>query len=153
GTLGIVPSAAGTVPGTSPQAKVGQAHRLYDPTLPEALGSANGLLGRDYVLRWAKQHLFEKGRLALYGLPGIGKTALSVVLATDPQSQARFQDGILWAGLGPQPDILGLLVRWGKLLGITPGEVENAGRSSGMSLLDDWRRALRAAIGQRSLLL
>jgi tetratricopeptide (TPR) repeat protein len=110
-------------------------------------------LGRDYVLRWAKQHLFEKGRLALYGLPGIGKTALSVVLATDPQSQARFQDGILWAGLGPQPDILGLLVRWGKLLGITPGEVENAGRSSGLSLLEDWRRALRAAIGQRSLLL
>src|SRR5262249_51463460 len=45
-------------------------------------------------------------------------------------------------------------VRWGKLLGITPSEVENAGRSNGMSsLLEDWRRALRAAIGQRSLLL
>jgi hypothetical protein len=105
------------------------------------------------MFRWTRQHLFEKGRLALYGLPGVGKTALGVVLATDPQSQTRFQNGILWAGLGPQPDILGVLVRWGKLLGITPSEVENAGRSGGLSLLEDWRRALRAAIGQRSLLL
>src|SRR5262249_15828280 len=51
------------------------------------------------------------------------------------------------ASLGPQPDILALLVRWGKLLGITPDEVENA------SSQEDWRRALRATIGQRSLLL
>lgn len=143
----------GAVSGTSSQALVEQARRLDDPTLPEALGSASALLGREHVLRWARQHLFEKGRLALYGLPGVGKTALGLVLATGPQSQARFQDGILWAGLGPQPDILGVLVRWGKLLGITPSEVENAGRSSGLSLLEDWRRALRAAIGQRSLLL
>ena len=132
---------------------------LIDPTLPEALGSACGLLGREHMLREAKQLLFEKGRLAFYGLPGIGKTALAVALATDPRTQDRFQDGILWAGLGPQPDLLGLLVRWGKLLGITPGEVENAGNGRSnplqvpMSLLEDWRRALRATIGQRSLLL
>ena len=126
---------------------VEQAHRLEDPTLPEALGSASSLLGCEQVLRQARQYLFEKGRLALHGLPGIGKTALSMALATDPQAQARFQDGILWAGLGPQPDILGLLVRWGKLLGITPVEVENVNNQ------EDWMRALRATIGQRSLLL
>jgi tetratricopeptide (TPR) repeat protein/transcriptional regulator with XRE-family HTH domain len=132
---------------------------LIDPTLPEALGSASGLLGREHVLREAKQPLFEKGRLALYGLPGIGKTALAVTLATDPRSQARFQDGVLWAGLGPQPDLLGLLVRWGKLLGIRPSEVENTCKGGDdplqvpVSLLEDWRRALRATIGQRSLLL
>src|SRR5436305_569361 len=120
---------------------------LLDPTIPEALGSASSLLGREYVLQRAKQQLLEKGRLALYGLPGIGKTALAGALATDPQAQARFQDGILWAGLGPQPDILGLLVRWGKLLGITPNEVENANSPQ------DWRRALQATIGQRCMLL
>jgi tetratricopeptide (TPR) repeat protein/transcriptional regulator with XRE-family HTH domain len=134
------PSGASPTFGASPKA-------TYDPTIPEALGSASGLLGREHLLRQAKQCLFEKKRLALCGLPGIGKTALTIALATDPQAQERFQDGILWAGLGPQPDILGLLVRWGKLLGITPGEVENA------SSQQDWRRALQAAIGQRCLLL
>ncbi len=131
----------------SSQALAQQAHRLHDPTVPEALGSASGLLGRESVLGQARQQLLEKRRLALYGLPGIGKTALTVALATDPESQTRFQDGILWAGLGPKPDILGLLVRWGKLLGITPSEVEDA------SSQQDWRRALQAAIGQRRLLL
>jgi tetratricopeptide (TPR) repeat protein/DNA-binding XRE family transcriptional regulator len=142
-----------TVSGPYPQSSVEQASKLHDPTLPEALGSTSSLVGREPVLQRAKQFLFDEGRLALYGLPGVGKTALSMVLATDPQLQARFQDGILWAGLGPQPDILSMLIRWGKLLGITPSEVENAGRGSGSSPLEDWRRALRAAIGQRSLLL
>ena len=34
--------------------------------------------------------------------------------------QAQFQGGILWAGLGPQPNVLAHLSRWGTLLG-TPG--------------------------------
>ena len=153
------PAADSHVPQFSSQMPLSPPSVLTDPTLPEALGSASGLLGREHVLREAKQPLFEKGRLAFYGLPGVGKTALAVALATDPRSQTRFQDGILWAGLGPQPDLLGLLVRWGKLLGITPGEVENAGNGRGdslqapVSLLEDWRRALRATIGRRSLLL
>ena len=58
-------------------------------------------------------------------MPGIGKTTLAMALATDQQVQLHFRDGILWAPLGPQPDVLGQLMRWGTLLGVTPSDVEN----------------------------
>ncbi len=43
---------------------------------------------------------------------GIGKTILAQALAHDPQVQKRFCDGILWATLGQQPDVLSLLQGW-----------------------------------------
>ncbi|HEX3643682.1 MAG TPA: NB-ARC domain-containing protein, partial [Ktedonobacteraceae bacterium] len=124
---------------------------LADPAIPEALGSINSLLGRDGLLRQAKQRLLEDGSslalTALNGLPGIGKTTLAVALATDQQVRTHFRDGILWTGLGPRPNVLGLLARWGVLLGIKPGDVEN------VNSWESWGRALRAATGNRCLLL
>ncbi|MEM9272487.1 MAG: NB-ARC domain-containing protein [Cyanobacteria bacterium P01_F01_bin.143] len=49
---------------------------------------------------------------AIQGLGGIGKTILAQALAHDPQVKERFCDGILWATLGQQPDILSLLQGW-----------------------------------------
>ncbi len=49
---------------------------------------------------------------AIYGLGGIGKTFLAQALAHDLQVQERFCDGILWATLGQQPDVLSLLQGW-----------------------------------------
>jgi len=123
---------------------------LVDPAIPEVLGSANKLLGRDGLLMQVKERLLQGDSLALTalnGLPGIGKTALAVALATDWEVQNRFCDGILWAGLGPRPKVLDLLARWGKLLGVAPSEVENVNSP------EAWGRALRATIGKRRLLL
>ncbi len=123
---------------------------LVDPAIPESLGSANRLLGRDDLLAQVRDRLVKGDSLALTalnGLPGIGKTALAVALATNWQVQNRFSDGILWAGLGPHPKVLDLLARWGKLLGVTPSEVENVNSP------EAWGRALRATIGKRRLLL
>lgn len=123
---------------------------LVDPTIPEVLGSTNKLLGRDGLLIQVRERLVKGDSLALTalnGLPGIGKTALAVALATDWQVQKRFCDGILWAGLGPHPKVLDLLARWGKLLGVAPSEVENVNSQ------EAWGRALRATIGKRRLLL
>ncbi len=123
---------------------------LADPTIPETLSSTNSLLGRAELLARVKQQLFKGDNLALTainGLPGIGKTALAVAVATDEQVQTRFRDGILWVGLGPHPNVQSQLARWGKLLGIDPRDVEN------VNSRESWARALRAAIGTHHLLL
>ena len=54
---------------------------------------------------------------ALQGMGGIGKSTLAAALAHDPEVQDRFPDGVLWATLGQQPDILPLLSGWVQALG------------------------------------
>ncbi len=85
--------------------------------------------------------------IALNGLPGIGKTSLAVALATDQQIQAHFYDGILWTALGPHPNVLAQLARWGTLLGIEPTGVEDT------TSCESWGQALRAAISHCQMLL
>ena len=84
---------------------------------------------------------------ALDGLPNINKTTLALAVATDRQVQAHFRHGILWAQLGFHPNVLGVLARWGKLLGVSPSQMED------LNSREAWGRALRAAIGTRQMLL
>jgi hypothetical protein len=49
---------------------------------------------------------------AIHGLGGIGKSTLAAALARDPEILARFPDGVLWATLGQQPEVLSLLNGW-----------------------------------------
>src|SRR6266566_544410 len=118
--------------------------------IPGTLSSINSLLGREGLFMQVKERLFAENHVALAalgGLPGIGKTALAVALARDQEVQAHFRDGVLWAGLGPHPNMLSLLARWGKLLGIAPSHVEH------VNSRESWGQALQDAIGLRRLLL
>jgi hypothetical protein len=54
---------------------------------------------------------------AIHGLGGIGKSVLAAALAHDPEIQRHFPDGVLWATLGQQPDVLSLLGGWVQNLG------------------------------------
>ncbi|AOY84978.2 NB-ARC domain-containing protein [Moorena producens JHB] len=54
---------------------------------------------------------------AIYGLGGIGKSTLAAAIANDPEVQTHFPDGILWATLGQQPDLLSFLSSWIQALG------------------------------------
>jgi transcriptional regulator with XRE-family HTH domain len=123
------------------------ASYLIDNMIPEALGRGGNLLGRSELLDQIKERLREGERLTLYGLPGVGKTALAVALAIDEQIQARFPDGILWVGLGTQPNVVGQLARWGSLLRVWPHEVESSESQ------ETWARTLQAFIGSRAMLL
>ncbi|NEO77787.1 MAG: hypothetical protein F6J99_16705 [Moorea sp. SIO4G3] len=54
---------------------------------------------------------------AIYGLGGIGKSTITAALAHDEEVQSHFPDGIFWATLGQQPDILSFLSTWIQQLG------------------------------------
>ncbi len=123
---------------------------LYDSAIPLPPAGNLRLVGRDALLTRLKRSLCCKtrpGLVALNGLPGVGKTALALDLAYDPEVRAAFPDGLLWAGLGPQPDVMELLGRWGVLLGIRAADASKLGTS------EAWAKAIRSALGQREMLL
>jgi tetratricopeptide (TPR) repeat protein/transcriptional regulator with XRE-family HTH domain len=125
-----------------------QAEALFDPAIP--LQPAIRLVGRDNELNELKHRLYAGGNVALRalnGLPGVGKTALAIELAHDHEIRAHFHDGILWAALGPEPNMPGLLSRWGTILGISSTEMASLSDS------EAWSIALRRAIASRSMLL
>jgi tetratricopeptide (TPR) repeat protein/transcriptional regulator with XRE-family HTH domain len=121
---------------------------VYDSAIP--LLPATPLVGRDEEMARLRQRLCLGGNVALTalnGLPGVGKTALAIAQAHDPAIRAHFQDGILWAGLGPLRNTTGILSRWGTLLGISSTEMAS------LSSSEAWALSLRTAIGSRYLLL
>jgi transcriptional regulator with XRE-family HTH domain len=118
---------------------------LFDPLIPFPIA----LIGRDEQLARLRQQLLVSRMTftVLLGLPGIGKTAMAAALTYDQRVQRHFQDGILWIGLGPEPNIAGLLSRWGKLLGLSRNEMAE------LHTKEVWINTLRSAIGERSMLL
>lgn len=82
--------------------------------------------------------------LSAEGLPGVGKTTLAVALAHDPAIWKHFGDGILWAGLGPQPDVMSALAAWAGVLG---GDVSHLPNEAARA------QAVKDAIGPRRMLL
>jgi tetratricopeptide (TPR) repeat protein len=108
------------------------------------------LVGRYNFLQTLKGQLFASESVALSalnGLPGVGKTALAVALAYDSEILAHFQDGVLWAGLGREPDILSLLGTWAMALGISSSDLAMLTR------IVDRANAIHRAIGMRHMLL
>ncbi len=77
----------------------------------------------------------------------MGKTALALAVVHDSEVRRRFPDGILWAGLGPEPNVLGLLGAWGAALGLAPQELARLSRE------EDRARAIRSVVANRRMLL
>lgn len=120
---------------------------LYDPTLPPLPNEGRGLVGRQELLDALVEQLCVGKNTALSGLPGVGKTALAVTLVHHPRVLETFGDGVLWAGLGPHPNVLEQLSRWGMQLGLPATEALKEHSIEARAL------ALRAAIGQRRMVL
>ncbi len=111
--------------------------------------SPRAAVGRALVLEALRRRLIEgeERGIALVGLPGVGKTTLALELAHDREVRSRFPDGVLWASLGPDPDPLLWLDRWGEAAGLPP-EVLRAGGT----LAERGARVREALEGRRMLL-
>lgn len=123
---------------------------IFDPTIPVPKRETQDLFGRQDILQQLKQTICTDGygaARALHGLPGVGKTTLAVALVYDAEVRAHFRDGILWAGLGPAPNLLQHLSRWGTLLGITFKDAKPP------TSPEIWAMAIRTAIGSRRMLI
>lgn len=123
---------------------------ILDPTIPMRQPGAPTLIGRDLLLTQIKRDLCSDNNdifIGINGLPGVGKTALTRELVTDCEVQEHFSDGVLWATLGPQPDLSTHLQRWGNLLGMKAPDAANLQGCAA------WIQALRQAIGARQMFL
>ncbi|MDP9485436.1 MAG: NB-ARC domain-containing protein [Actinomycetota bacterium] len=54
--------------------------------------------------------------VAVRGLPGSGKTAVAAAVADELRT--AFPGGVLWASIGPNPNLLSVLAGWGRTLGV-----------------------------------
>lgn len=123
---------------------------VIDPAIPFRFSTTPLFVGRDQLLITLQEHLCSQESsqtLALSGLPGVGKTALVAALANTAKVKEFFRDGILWASLGLQANVLAVLSRWGKLLGLSREE------SGSLRNYDEWAQAIRRLIGERRILL
>ncbi|HEX6553401.1 MAG TPA: NB-ARC domain-containing protein [Ktedonobacteraceae bacterium] len=123
---------------------------LLDPAIPQVSRNGYRIVGRAGLFRQLKHLLAEDGggtAIALHGLPGVGKTTLAALLVADPYVQECFPGGILWAGLGPAPNIQGVLSRWATLLGVPVAQEGHAKE------LETLVQELHLTIGHRRMLL
>ncbi len=77
------------------------------------------IVGRQDLLDALVTRLLEGQSPALStdGLPGVGKTTLAILVAHDDRIRNHFTDGVLWAGLGPAPDVPSVQAAWAEALG------------------------------------
>ncbi|GCF11230.1 helix-turn-helix domain-containing protein [Dictyobacter arantiisoli] len=149
--LGFTPERAVATPATikdSAPAPVvdAQPSMVIDPMIP--LQQAP-LIGREAELAQIHDLLQAEETVkitALHGLPGVGKTALATTVARDANIRARYSDGILWATLGPHPDLLTLFHRWATLLDMPDHQMTE------LQTVAEWNTALTMMIGQRAML-
>jgi hypothetical protein len=130
----------------------------------------HNIVGRAPLLKKLKERLTPGGHIVLYFKPGVGKSALAIELANDPEVRARFPGGVLWSSLNRRPNILTELKRWGVALGIAPETMnqldhllhqEDLGSGKpppktpgpGKAVEEQWVSALTNEIGERSMLL
>lgn len=144
--LGLAPASTGERDeAASVAAGAGHPVLLLPPQPPDTI-----LVGRDALLDQLRQRLVFGGAVALSalnGLPGVGKTALALALAHDPALRVALPDGVLWAGLGRDANVMGILSTWGAALGLKASEMEHLASVSALG------KAIQRAIGERRMLL
>lgn len=105
----------------SDQSPIRNEPRGNAPTLPSLLVGRQSDIAN--LIRRLTRHLGNKdvsatkALVVVRGWPGVGKTTLARAIAHSPELALAFPDGVLWAALGPAPQILSEILAWGRSLG------------------------------------
>ena len=128
----------------------------WDAASPESIinytasRKSSGLIGRPEILSDIRARLLQPDSdplIALYGLPGVGKTALADALVNDSEVRGCFDKKVLRVGLGRFPDIVLTLRGWVAALGIS--EAQAGSLKTARELAD----RLHVEIGDRRMLI
>jgi len=109
--------------------KIWNAIESQDYSIPPPF-QLSKIFGRESDLEQIKMHLLTiddstptSPFTIVYGLPGVGKTALAAHLAKEDDLKLAFPNGFLWASLGKTPNLLEILTKWEYGLGFTRQEL------------------------------
>jgi tetratricopeptide (TPR) repeat protein/transcriptional regulator with XRE-family HTH domain len=110
------------------------------------------LVGREALLSSLCDQLQHGSRgltltTALNGLPGVGKTRMATAICYLPQIREHFSDGILWAPVGPNSQIMGILHHWGEILGMTEAQRQS------LHTQEEWTQTIKKMISQKKMLI
>lgn len=117
------------------------------PFLAPCLPTDHSIVGHGQLLNDLKAALFTGKSQSLVVLPGVGKTTLAIEAASDKEVSEHFPDGVLWASLGRNPDILGELKRWAWALDVDKEKLAQ------VQSIEQGRDIVTSAIGLRRMLL
>ena len=78
------------------------------------------------------------------GQGGVGKTTLAIQIASSSEIQDYFPDGVLWASLGREPNVTGLLNGWGDQVGVDVSGIQDEANKG---------KAIASRIADRRMLL
>ena len=99
-----------------------QVVKLFPPALPD-----QPVIGRSPLVTKVSD-LFTKqkiNKIALFGLPGVGKTTATLEILSNKIINDHFSDGVVWFGLGPKVDIEQQLFRLALLAEINDSQIIN----------------------------
>ncbi len=116
-------------------------------TLPRPLDNFVGRFDILNDLKHAVSTNAGSGWVAVYGLPGVGKTSVVRTLVDDNQVRELYSDGILWGALGRDSDPLTVLGVWAVELGMQQEELQ------ALSTIEARAQAVHREIGMRRMLL
>ena len=108
------------------------------------------IVGRQEALREIKRRIGISGEqmrpiTIIQGWPGVGKSTTIASLAHDPEVARQFPDGVLWASLGENPNLLVEISAWSDA--VMPGERGRTRR------IEDISAHLTAGLRDRRMLL
>ncbi len=133
-------------PGAVPVAAPPPSPELEPPFLAPEFDRDHAIVGRDELVRQVWERAIAGKSQSLLFLPGVGKTTVAQALLADRQRLLDHFDGVLWADLGRQPMVGEQLRRWATALQV-PDE-----RKASLASIDDWKTTVKAAIGNRRIL-